>query len=154
MLHPWVSSKRDRFGIFCVKCDNPCTVHLSFPKWHAKCLDLFHPGIHTHGPHSTGQSTYALCLCFSRPGIVYKSAQKNNCKTHPKWPSLQLFLNNTHCLRHISQIVFESCPDQITDKRGLVVIWKSYKTIVSLCHRGGRMENINAWYLNTHMVYL
>jgi hypothetical protein len=21
-------------------------------------------------------------------------------------------------------------------------------------HRGGRMENINAWYLNTHMVYL
>ncbi len=25
---------------------------------------------------------------------------------------------------------------------------------VSLCHRGGRMENINAWYLNTHMVYL
>ncbi len=26
--------------------------------------------------------------------------------------------------------------------------------IVSLCHRGGRMENINAWYLNTHMVYL
>jgi hypothetical protein len=27
-------------------------------------------------------------------------------------------------------------------------------TTVSLCHRGGRMENINAWYLNTHMVYL
>jgi hypothetical protein len=25
---------------------------------------------------------------------------------------------------------------------------------VSLCHRGGRVENINAWYLNTHMVYL
>ncbi len=25
---------------------------------------------------------------------------------------------------------------------------------VSRCHRGGRMENINAWYLNTHMVYL
>ncbi len=26
--------------------------------------------------------------------------------------------------------------------------------IVSRCHRGGRMRNINAWYLNTHMVYL
>jgi hypothetical protein len=25
---------------------------------------------------------------------------------------------------------------------------------VSRCHRGGRMRNINAWYLNTHMVYL
>jgi hypothetical protein len=29
-----------------------------------------------------------------------------------------------------------------------------YTSTVSLCHRGGRMENINAWYLNTHMVYL
>ncbi len=28
------------------------------------------------------------------------------------------------------------------------------KGIVSRCHRGGRMRNINAWYLNTHMVYL
>jgi hypothetical protein len=27
-------------------------------------------------------------------------------------------------------------------------------TIVSLCHRGGRIQKINAWYLNTHMVYL
>ncbi len=26
--------------------------------------------------------------------------------------------------------------------------------IVSRCHRGGRMRNINAWYLDTHMVYL
>jgi hypothetical protein len=25
---------------------------------------------------------------------------------------------------------------------------------VSLCHRGGRIQKINAWYLNTHMVYL
>ncbi len=25
---------------------------------------------------------------------------------------------------------------------------------VTRCHRGGRMRNINAWYLNTHMVYL
>jgi hypothetical protein len=31
---------------------------------------------------------------------------------------------------------------------------ESIYAIVSLCHRGGRMENINAWYLNTHMVYL
>ncbi len=33
-----------------------------------------------------------------------------------------------------------------------------YGSIVSIivprCHRGGRMRNINAWYLNTHMVYL
>ncbi len=27
-------------------------------------------------------------------------------------------------------------------------------TSVTRCHRGGRMRNINAWYLNTHMVYL
>ncbi len=25
---------------------------------------------------------------------------------------------------------------------------------VSLRHRGGRIQKINAWYLNTHMVYL
>ncbi len=25
---------------------------------------------------------------------------------------------------------------------------------VTRCHRGGRLRNINAWYLNTHMVYL
>jgi hypothetical protein len=35
------------------------------------------------------------------------------------------------------------------------IIQKNYSRVsVSLCHRGGRMENINAWYLNTHMVYL
>ncbi len=26
--------------------------------------------------------------------------------------------------------------------------------LVSLRHRGGRIQKINAWYLNTHMVYL
>jgi hypothetical protein len=28
------------------------------------------------------------------------------------------------------------------------------EVVVTRCHRGGRMRNINAWYLNTHMVYL
>ena len=31
---------------------------------------------------------------------------------------------------------------------------KLFVKIVSRCHQGGRMRNINAWYLNTHMVYL
>ncbi len=30
----------------------------------------------------------------------------------------------------------------------------NYFSGVSLCHRGGRIQKINAWYLNTHMVYL
>jgi hypothetical protein len=36
---------------------------------------------------------------------------------------------------------------------GLVSISVSIGT-VSLRHRGGRIQKINAWYLNTHMVYL
>jgi hypothetical protein len=34
------------------------------------------------------------------------------------------------------------------------VISSSSIITVSLCHRGGRIQKINAWYLNTHMVYL
>jgi hypothetical protein len=40
------------------------------------------------------------------------------------------------------------------DTRGCELGLGEAEPNVSLCHRGGRMENINAWYLNTHMVYL
>ncbi len=50
--------------------------------------------------------------------------------------------------------------DNFTSKCNAVIRYcicqdlKAITVSVSLCHRGGRMENINAWYLNTHMVYL
>ncbi len=35
-----------------------------------------------------------------------------------------------------------------TENKGILI------TVVPYRHRGGRIQTINAWYLNTHMVYL
>jgi hypothetical protein len=50
-------------------------------------------------------------------------------------------------------VVFTECY-QLLRLGTVLTIKKTGAVCVSLCHRGGRMENINAWYLNTHMVYL
>ncbi len=64
--------------------------------------------------------------------------------------STYFFVNKFLFLQKNSHILSNSIHFQKTASRKLALTERT----VSLRHRGGRIQKINAWYLNTHMVYL
>ncbi len=73
---------------------------------------------------------------------------------HQKVPFHVLFINYYSYRLNINHILTANSLVFILK----YIVWtqtqNSIFVIVSLCHRGGRIQKINAWYLNTHMVYL
>ncbi len=113
-------------------------------------------GCHLRRTRITGL-LYLKCLAGRSPGDAHKIWQPNVCPS----PWNEISQQRITSARPAAAAMKPSLQKiQFTLNRWLANspahTNKYFKTniSVSLCHRGGRMENINAWYLNTHMVYL